>query len=119
MEKILMDLVNASIAVFKSGEGKLKTAVSDLEKLYEELKTKGSSDNSEQAQKLRDLLNKTVTDSKTAVNQANASYEDVLKKVQENYANLSTQIEAMVPAQVKDTIQKGLDELNKLVKKEQ
>jgi Spy/CpxP family protein refolding chaperone len=117
MEKILMDLVNARIAVFKSGEGKLKSAVTDLEKLYEELKLKGASETSEDAQKLRDLLNKTVADSKSAINQANASYEEVLTKVKDNYTNLSAQIETMVPAQVKETVQKGIDELNKLIKK--
>jgi exonuclease VII small subunit len=118
MEKLLMDLVNAGIAVFKSGEGKLKTAVSDLEKLYEELKQKGASDNSEESQKLRDLLNKTVADAKGAINQANASYEDVLRNLQENYASLSNQIETMVPPEVKESFQKGLDELNKLIRKD-
>jgi acetolactate synthase small subunit len=117
MEKILMDLVNASIAVFKSGEGKVKSAVTDLEKLYDELKVKGAADTSADAQKLRDLLNKTVADSKSAVNQANASYDEVLTKVKGNYTNLSAQIEAMVPVQVKETVQKGLDELNKLINK--
>lgn len=118
MEKILMDIVNASIAVFKSGEEKLKGTLSDLEKVYEELKAKGETDSSENAVKLRELLHKTINDSKTAVNQANASYEDVLKSVQDNYANLANQVETMVPSEVKDTIQKGLDELNKLINKD-
>jgi methyl-accepting chemotaxis protein len=118
MEKLFMDIVNASIAVFKTSEDKLKSTIGDLEKVYEELKAKGQADNSENAKKLRDLLNKTVNDSKSAVNQANASYEDVLKSVQESYSNLATQIETMVPAEVKSTIQKGLDELNKLLKRD-
>ncbi|MCC5813486.1 MAG: hypothetical protein JJT78_01910 [Leptospira sp.] len=117
MEKILMDIVNASIAVFKSGEEKLKATLGDLEKAYDELKAKGETDSSESAQKLRDLLNKTINDSKSAVNQANTSYEDVLKTVQESYANLANQVETMVPTEVKDTIQKGIDELKKLVDK--
>lgn len=117
MEKILMDIVNASIAVFKSGEEKLKSTLGDLEKAYGELKAKGETDSSESAQKLRDLLNKTINDSKAAVNQANTSYEEVLKTVQENYANLANQVETMVPTEVKDTIQKGIDELKKLVDK--
>lgn len=115
MEKILMDIVNAGIAVFKSGEEKLKTTLADLEKVYEELKAKGETDNSENAQKLRDLLSKTINDSKAAINQANTSYEDVLKTVNESYTNLANQIETMVPSEVKETLEKGLEELKKLL----
>lgn len=117
-EKLFMDIVNAGIAIFKSGEGRMKNALVDLEKIYEDLKAKGQADQSENAQKLRDLLHKTVNDSKTVVNQANASYEEILQSVQENYSNLVNQVETMVPSEIKESIQKGLDELNKLLKKD-
>ncbi len=118
MEKLLMDIVNASIAVFKSGEERLKTALSDLEKLYDEMKVKGESDTSENAQKLRELLNKTIHDSKEAISKANATYEEALKSVQASYENLANQVDTMVPSEVKDAIQKSIDELKKLINKQ-
>lgn len=113
-----MDIVNASIAIFKSGEEKLKSSISDLEKLYNDLKAKGEADNSENAQKLREILSKTIQDSKDAIDKANATYEEALKSIQESYSNLANQIDTMVPQEVKDSIQKALDEIKKLTSKQ-
>lgn len=112
-----MDIVNASIAIFKSGEERLKSSISDLEKLYNELKAKGEQDNSENAQKLREILSKTIQDSKEAIDKANATYEEALKSIQESYTNLANQLDTMVPQEVKETLQKALDEIQKLTNK--
>jgi (p)ppGpp synthase/HD superfamily hydrolase len=115
MEKLLMDVVNAGIAIFRSGEDKLKNSVTDLEKAFEELKQKGELDQSEQSKKLRDLLNKTIDDAKGALDKSGVNYEEIVNKLKENYNNISTQVEAMVPADLKDKVKNALEELKKLL----
>ena len=64
MEKVLTDVVNAGIALFKTGEEVLKNSLSDFEKKFTEIKQKGELDQSEQSVQIRDLLNKTIKDTK-------------------------------------------------------
>lgn len=110
-----MDVVNAGIALFRSGEDKIKVAVTDFEKKFEELKAKGELDQSEQAKKLRDLLNKTIVDAKEVINKTNSSYGDVVSKLQTNFQSIQTQIETSIPQDVKDRAKNALEELKKLV----
>ena len=115
MEKFIQDVVNAGIAVFKSSGSGLKNAVSDLEKLFNEMKTKGEADKSDQAVKIRELLNKTIRDAKDVINKADSSYKDIIGGLQTNFEMISKQIETAIPPQVKTSLQSGLDELNKLI----
>ncbi|WP_411822078.1 phasin-related domain-containing protein [Leptospira sp. 'Mane'] len=117
MEKLVMDVVNAGIALFRSGEEKLKTAVVDLEKVYNDLKSKGELDKSPDAQKIRDLLNKTIADAQGAIGKTNASYDEIVAKLQANYQTIYAQIDTALPPQVKEKLKQGLDELKALIDK--
>ncbi|MDF3821290.1 hypothetical protein P3G55_15395 [Leptospira sp. 96542] len=117
MEKLVMDVVNAGIALFRSGEEKLKAAVGDLEKLYAELKSKGELDQSVESQKIRDLLNKTIADAQSAFSNTSASYDEILAKLQANYQSIYQQIDTAVPPQVKEKLKQTLDELKALIDK--
>lgn len=117
MEKLVMDIVNAGIALFRSGEEKLRTAVTDLEKVYFELKAKGELDKSAESQKIRDLLSKTIADAQDAIGKTNASYEEIVAKLQTNYQSIYQQIDTAIPADVKEKVKQALDELKVLIDK--
>ena len=117
MEKLVMDVVNAGIALFRSGEEKLKTAVVDLEKVYTELKSKGELDKSAETQKIRDLLSKTIADAQGAIGKTNASYDEIVAKLQTNYQSIYQQIDTAIPPQVKEKLKQTLDELKVLIVK--
>ncbi|XDD45387.1 hypothetical protein AB3N60_11735 [Leptospira sp. WS39.C2] len=117
MEKMVMDVVNAGIALFRSGEEKLKTAVVDLEKVYSELKSKGELDKSAETQKIRDLLSKTISDAQGALGKTNASYDEIVAKLQTNYQSIYQQIDTAIPPQVKEKLKQTLDELKVLIDK--
>ncbi|MCW7463238.1 phasin-related domain-containing protein [Leptospira limi] len=117
MEKLVMDVVNAGIALFRSGEEKLRTAVVDLEKVYNELKSKGELDKSAETQKIRDLLSKTIADAQGALGKTNASYDEIVAKLQANYQSIYQQIDTAIPPQVKEKLKQTLDELKVLIDK--
>lgn len=112
-----MDLVNAGIAIFRSSEEGLKNAITDMEKLFNEIKDKGALDQSEQANQLRDLLSKTLKDATEVIEKADTNYKDVMGKLQTNFESVYAQVEAMLPEQVKQSTQSGLEELKKLLEK--
>lgn len=87
MEKLVMDVVNAGIALFRSGEEKLKTAVVDLEKVYNDLKSKGELDKSAESQKIRDLLSKTISDAQGAI----GKQTQVMTKHLQNFRQITNQ----------------------------
>ncbi|MGV3667627.1 MAG: phasin-related domain-containing protein [Leptospira bouyouniensis] len=117
MEKLVMDVVNAGIALFRSGEEKLKTSIVDLEKVYNELKSKGELDKSAETQKIRDLLSKTIADAQGAIGKTNASYDEIVAKLQTNYQSIYQQIDTAIPPQVKEKLKQTLDELKVLIDK--
>ncbi len=112
-----MDVVNAGIALFRSGEEKLRTAVVDLEKVYNELKAKGELDKSPESQKIRDLLSKTLADAQGAIGKTNASYDEIVAKLQANYQAIYQQLDTALPPQVKEKAKQALDELKALIEK--
>ncbi|ABZ94735.1 hypothetical protein EHQ92_14180 [Leptospira biflexa] len=117
MEKLVMDVVNAGIALFRSGEEKLKSSIVDLEKVYTELKSKGELDKSAETQKIRDLLSKTIADAQGAIGKTNASYDEIVAKLQTNYQSIYQQIDTAIPPQVKEKLKQTLDELKVLIDK--
>ncbi|PJZ70084.1 hypothetical protein CH373_09830 [Leptospira perolatii] len=117
MEKAVMDLLNAGIALFQSGEGKLKQTLHDVEKVYDELKAKGALDQSEQANRLRDLVQKTVADAQSKLHTASEGSQAVYQQLKDNFQKISVQVEEMVPPDLKAKAKSALDELKKLTKK--
>lgn len=117
MEKVLTDVVNAGIALFKTGEEVLKNSLVDFEKKFNEIKQKGELDQSEQAVQIRDLLNKTIKDTKDVLDNANASYQDIVSKAQTNFEGIYNQVDAALPEQVKTQAKAALDELKAVIEK--
>jgi ElaB/YqjD/DUF883 family membrane-anchored ribosome-binding protein len=117
MEKVLTDVVNAGIALFKTGEEVLKNSLSDFEKKFNEIKQKGELDQSEQAVQVRDLLNKTIKDTKDVLDNANASYQDIVSKAQANFEGIYNQVDSALPEQVKTQAKAALDELKAVIEK--
>jgi actin-like ATPase involved in cell morphogenesis len=117
MEKVLTDVVNAGIALFRAGEEALKSSVVDFEKKFNEIKQKGELDQSEQAVQVRDLLNKTIKDTKDVLDNANSSYKDIITKAQTNFEGISAQLDQALPEQVKSQAKAALDELKALIEK--
>lgn len=117
MEKTLMDILNAGIAVFQSGEGKLKQSLHDLEKVYEELKSKGAQDQSPQANQLRDLLQKTVSDAQEKLANANENSRAVVQQLKANFEKISSQVDELLPQDLKEKAKATIEELKKLTQK--
>ncbi|TGK06250.1 hypothetical protein EHO60_16845 [Leptospira fletcheri] len=117
MEKVLMDILNAGIAAFQSGEGKIKQSVHDLEKLYEELRAKGAQNQSEQANRLRDLIQKTITDAQSKLQSANSETTAIYQQLKENFQKISSQVNEILPEDLKAKAKSAIEELNKLSQK--
>lgn len=117
MEKVLTDVVNAGIALFRAGEEALKTSVVDFEKKFNEIKSKGEMDQSEQSVQVRDLLNKTIKETQDVLDNANNSYKDIITKAQTNFEGIYAQIDSALPEQVKAQAKSTLDELKALIEK--
>jgi hypothetical protein len=117
MEKVLTDVVNAGIALFRAGEEALKTSVVDFEKKFNEIKSKGEMDQSEQSVQVRDLLNKTIKETQDVLDNANNSYKDIITKAQTNFEGIYAQIDSALPEQVKAQAKTTLDELKALIEK--
>jgi ElaB/YqjD/DUF883 family membrane-anchored ribosome-binding protein len=117
MEKVLTDVVNAGIALFKTGEEVLKNSLSDFEKKFNEIKQKGELDQSEQSVQVRDLLNKTIKDTKDVLDNANATYQDIVTKAQANFEGIYNQVDSALPEQVKTQAKAALDELKAVIEK--
>ena len=115
VEKILQDVLNAGIALFRAGEDSVATAVADVKKTFEELKTKGAADNSESAVKLRKILDDIVKQAGDLSNKASSTYEDTVKQLQDLYAKASAEIEKIVPKEQLEQIKAKVDELSKAI----
>lgn len=115
VEKILQDVLNAGIALFRAGEGSVASAVADVKKTFEELKTKGAADNSESAVKLRKILDDIVKQAGDLNNKASGTYGDSVKQLQDLYAKASAEIEKIVPKEQLDQVKGKVDELSKAI----
>jgi polyhydroxyalkanoate synthesis regulator phasin len=116
MEKILHDVLNAGIALFRSGEDSLNNAVKEVQRTFDELKEKGAADSSEAAVKLRKALDDVVQQANELSGKADATYSDSLKQLEELYANVLEQIKNIVPEDRITELRDKMDELNKVIK---
>lgn len=115
VEKILHDILNAGIALFRAGEGSVASAIADVKKTFEELKTKGAADNSEAAVKLRKTLDDIVKQASELNNKASSTYEESVKQLQDLYAKASAEIEKIVPKEQLEQIKSKIEELSKAI----
>lgn len=56
IERNIQDLYNAALGFLKTGEESVKNAITNIERVFEEMKAKGSSDKSEQVIRGRELI---------------------------------------------------------------
>jgi len=116
IEKNLQDILNAGIGLFKAGEENFKTAVANLEKSFTELKSKGASDNSDAAIKIREILENTLRSAKEVQSKAETNLNTFLSEAQKNYAQVLEQVKKVVGEERIRDLNTKIEELNTLVK---
>ena len=116
LEKTIQDILNAGIGLFKASEENFNQALGQVEKVFEELRTKGASDNSEAAVKIREVLENTIKGVKDISSQAESNFSNILEEAQKNYAQVLEQIQATVGEdRIKDMSSK-IEELSSYIK---
>lgn len=115
MEKILQDILNAGIALFRAGEGTVQNAVKEVQRTFEQLKEKGAQDNSAQAVQLRKLLDDIVHQSSGLSGKAGTAYTDALTQLEQLYANVLEQIKKLVPPERINEIKDKMEELSRVI----
>jgi prefoldin subunit 5 len=116
MDKVLHDILNAGIALFRAGEGTVNNAIKEVQRTYDELKSKGAADTSEPAVKLRKLLDDTVAQVNDLSGKAGGAYNDALSKLEEQYGQISEQIQKLIPQEQMDQIKDKIEELTRVIK---
>lgn len=116
MEKVLQDILNAGIALFRSGEDTVNNAVKEVQRTFDELKSKGASDTSDGAVKLRKTLDDIVAQANDLSGKAGAAYEDNLAKLETLYSNAVEQIKAVVPEDKMNELKDKIEELTQVIK---
>lgn len=116
MEKVLHDVLNAGIALFRAGEDTLNNAVKEVTRTYEELKSKGATDTSEPAVKLRKLLDDVVQQVNEVSSKADSTAKDVFAQVDTQYKQIVEQIQQMVPEDQLNQIKDKIEELSNAIK---
>lgn len=119
LEKLLMDILNAGIALFQNGEEKVKQSLAELDKIYQELRAKGEINQSMEANRVRELFNKTVQDATEILSKGEESRQQAFAKLQENFIRLSAEIESSIPEPLKAAAKNTLDELKHLLSNKQ
>ncbi|MCB1327095.1 MAG: hypothetical protein H7A21_04055 [Spirochaetales bacterium] len=111
MEKILHDVLNAGIALFRAGEDTLNNAVKEVQRTFDELKAKGAADTSDAAVKLRKTLDDIVSQANDLGGKADASYRQNLAELEKLYANAVEQIKKLVPEDRLNELRDKIEEL--------
>jgi hypothetical protein len=117
MEKQIMDILNAGIGIFQSGKDGLDKAKVQLEQTYNELVSKGASDNSEESVKVRQSVDKILTDIKEFSSVAGKNYEETRSKIVENYSKISEEIKARMPEGKIESVKAKINEVAESIKK--
>lgn len=115
LQKALNDLLNVGIGFFKASEESVKKAVNEFEKIYEELKQKGASENSELVANLRKNLDDIVKQLNELNTKANQTFTDISKQINENYQKIAQEIEKLVPKEQLEQFKAKLEELNSTI----
>jgi len=116
MDQILKDILNAGIALFRSGEDTLTNAINEVQKTYEALKDKGAQDESEKAQQLRQILEDIVSRTQDLQNSAGSVYADSMLQLQEKYQTLMDQLGTMFPEERLTEFKDKFEELARVIK---
>lgn len=117
MEKQIMDILNAGIGLFQSGKEGLESAKSQLEVSYNELVSKGASDNSENSVKIRQSVDKILTDIKEFSSVAGKNYDETRTKIADNFNKISEEIKSKMPEGKIETVKAKISEVAESIKK--
>ncbi len=115
MEKILQDILNAGIALFRAGEGTVQNAVKEVQRTFEQLKEKGAQDNSDQAVKLRKTLDDIVHQTAGLSSKAGTAYADALAQIEQLYKSVADQIQKLVPPERINEVKDKIEELTRVI----
>lgn len=116
MDKIFHDILNAGIALFRAGEDSVNNAVKEVQRTFDELKSKGEADNSEAAVKLRKTLDDIVSQANDLNNKAGQAYGDALNQLQGLYTQASEEIKKIIPEDRVNEVKDKIEELQKVIK---
>lgn len=115
MEKLLHDVLNAGIALFRSGEGTVNNAAKEVQRTFEELKSKGAADQSDAAVKLRKSLDDIVQQVNGLSGKAGSAYSDAMMKLEGLYKQVAENAQKMVPQDKVNAIKDKVDELRRVI----
>ncbi|BDA77177.1 hypothetical protein LPTSP3_g01070 [Leptospira kobayashii] len=117
MEKQITDILNAGIGLFQSGKEGLDKAKTQLEASYNELVSKGALDNTEGSVKIRQSVDKILTDIKEFSSVAGKNYEETRVKIVENYNKISDEIKSRMPEGKIESVKAKINEVAESIKK--
>jgi uncharacterized protein YjbJ (UPF0337 family) len=117
MEKQILDILNAGIGLFQSGKEGLDKAKGQLQTSYNELVAKGAQDNSEGSIKIRESVDKILTDIKEFSSVAGKNYDETRAKIVENYNKISEEIKSKMPEGKVESVKAKINEVADTIKK--
>ncbi|TGL44381.1 phasin-related domain-containing protein [Leptospira perdikensis] len=117
MEKQIMDILNAGIGLFQSGKEGLEKAKTQLETTYNELVSKGALDNTEDSVKIRQSVDKILTDIKEFSSVAGKNYDETRSKIVDNYNKIAEEIKAKMPEGKIESVKAKINEVAESIKK--
>ncbi|MBR30580.1 MAG: hypothetical protein CMN77_04660 [Spirochaetaceae bacterium] len=115
MEKILHDVLNAGIALFRAGEDSVNNAIKEVQRTFDELKSKGAADNSEPAVQLRKVLDDIVAQANDLNQKTGDAYNQALTQLQDLYNKATVEIEKIVPEERVNEIKDKIEELTNVI----
>ncbi|MCB1192211.1 MAG: chemotaxis protein [Leptospiraceae bacterium] len=117
MEKLIVDVLNAGIGLIQSGKEELDKTKANLEVAYKEISEKGAQDTSDAAVKLRELLDKVLSDIKEFSSVAGKNYEETRTKIIENYNKITEEIKNKMPEGQIEAVKAKINEVAESIKK--
>ncbi len=111
MENSVKEILNLGIGIYKVGEETVQTSLTSAGSFFNEIKFKGETNTSEQANQLRELVNKALRDLSQIETNAKTSYEEFSNNLNSKYNEIATQIDGNIPDSVKENIQAALDQI--------
>ncbi|MEQ8353355.1 MAG: hypothetical protein RH862_17910 [Leptospiraceae bacterium] len=115
MDKILHDVLNAGIALFRAGEDSVNNAIKEVQRTFDELKAKGAADNSEPAVQLRKVLDDIVAQANDLNQKTGDAYGQALTQLQDLYNKATVEIEKIVPEERVNEIKDKIEELSTVI----
>jgi vacuolar-type H+-ATPase subunit H len=115
LEKRLIDVLNAGLGLLKEGEKGFQAALEAVAKTFEELKTVGAADQSEAAQKIREVLDNTIRGVRDVSGKAEENFHRVLEEARKNYSQILEHARTVVGEERISDLNSRLEDLAKFV----